>query len=181
MKTYKQFLIDAWIPPTKKSLRGGTESPLSLARKQGTDIDKVSKSVHRYAEPINDPRNPKYTYSKDSNGVVRVASKSHPIEVTFTPGDSPNTFIQNTTTTGPVSNRVGAGREMQRMKRDVSAAAKPETIIQSQPVGKRRASLNTNTQGMGPVDPESGYQGGIVRHLSPKQIQKKVPPLKPKE
>lgn len=181
MKTYKQFLIDAWIPPTKKSLRGGTESPLSLARKRGTDTDKVRASVHRYAEPINDPRNPNYTYSRDSNGVVTVASKSHPIKVTFTPGNSPNTFIQNTTTTGPVSNRVGAGREMQRMKRDVSAAAKPEIIIQSQPVGTTRASLNTKTQGMGPVDPQSGYQGGSVRHLSPRQKQNKVPPLKPKE
>ncbi len=179
MKTYKQFISEAWIPPASKKLRGGTESPLSVARKKGTNVDTVRSSVKRFAEPINNPNNPDYDYSKSSSGNITVKSKTHPIEVSYTQGDSPNTFIQNTRTTGEVKgSRALAAREMQNIKKAVSKSARPGTTILSQPVGDKRASLNTRTQGMGSTN-EKGVQGGIARHRSPRQLAKGAKPLDP--
>lgn len=179
MKTYKEFVSEAWIPPASKRLRGGTESPLSIARKKGTDVNKVRDSVKRFAEPINNPNNPNYDYSSTDKGVV-VKSKTHPIEVSYTKGDSPNTFIQNTKTTGEISgkDRVSAAREMQNIKKDISTSARPGTTFLSQPVGQKRASLNTRTQGMGPTN-QQGVQAGIARNRSPKQKEKGIKPLDP--
>lgn len=184
MKTYSEFISEClhlreeWVPPTAKRLRGGSESPLSASRKKGTDTNVVRNSVKRYAEPINNPNNPDYEYSKDTEGKVTVKSKKHPIEVSYTPADKPNTFIQNTRTTGEVKDRIGSGKTMQQIKKDISSSAKPGTTIVSQPVGQRRASLNTRTQGMGSTN-EKGVQAGIVRHRSPKQKAKGSRPLDP--
>jgi hypothetical protein len=184
MKTYSEFISEClhlreeWVPPTAKRLRGGSESPLSASRKKGTDTNVVRNSVKRYAEPINNPNNPDYEYSKDTEGKVTVKSKKHPIEVSYTPADKPNTFIQNTRTTGEVKDRIGSGKTMQQIKKDISSSAKPGTTIVSQPVGQRRASLNTRAQGMGSTN-EKGVQAGIVRHRSPKQKAKGSRPLDP--
>ncbi len=174
-----KLLDDAWIPPASKRLRGGTESPLSAARKKGTDVDKVRKSVNRFADPINNPRHPDIDYKKDEKtGAHTFTHKKHPIQVTYTPGDKPNTFIQNTTKTGETTDRVGSGKAMQDIKKKVSSSAIPGTEILSQPVGPRRASLNTRTQGMGPPN-KKGIQGGIVRNRSPKQKASGAKPLDP--
>jgi hypothetical protein len=169
---------EAWIPPASKRLRGGKESPISISRKRGTDVDVVRNSVKRYAEPINNPSREKYDYSKDNDGKVTVKSKKHPIEVTYTPADRPNTFIQSTRTTGPTKDKVGSGREMQNIKKDISSTARPGTTLVSQPVGQRRASLNSRTQGMGPTD-NKGVQAGVVRHRSPRQKSKGSKPMDP--
>lgn len=189
MKTFTQFIAeakesiklldDAWIPITSNKLRGGIESPLSAARKKGTDVNKVRASVGRFAEPINNPRHPDIDYKKDDKtGTHTFTHRRHPIQVTYTPGDKPNTFIQNTTKTGETTNRVAAGKSMQDIKQHVSSALRPGTEIQSQPVGPRRASLNTNTQGMGPPN-EKGVQAGIARNRSPKQKASGAKPLDP--
>ena len=185
MKTYKQFITEAleninekWIPPASKSLRGGTESPLSIARKKRTNTDVVRSSVKRFAEPLNDPNISDYDYKKTPSGNVVVKSKTHPIEVSFTPGDSPNTFIQNTRTTGDVKNRALAAREMQRIKTSVSSASRPGTTFISQPVGQKRASLNKRSQGMGDTNTQ-GVQAGISRNRSPRQKEKGARPLDP--
>ena len=169
---------EEWIPPASKKLRGGKESPLSAARKKGTNVDVVRSSVKRYAEPINDPGNSNYEYSKDKEGKITIKSKRHPIKVSYTPADKPNTFIQNTTTTREVKDKVGSGREMQNIKKDVSTSARPGTTIVSQPVGQRRASLNTRARGMGSTN-DSGAQAGIVRHRSPRQKAKGSRPMDP--
>lgn len=169
---------EEWIPPASKRLRGGKESPLSAARKKGTNVDVVRSSVKRYAEPINNPENPNYEYSKDKEGTITVKSKRHPIKVSYTPTGGPNTFVQNSTTTGEVKDRVGSGKEMQNIKRDVSASARPGTVIASQPIGSRRASLNTRAQGMGSTN-DGGVQAGIVRHRSPRQRAKGSRPMDP--
>lgn len=169
---------EEWIPPASKRLRGGRESPLSIARKRGTDLNKVRSSVHRFAEPINKPQGSEYDFEKDKTGKIIVRSKKHPIEVSFTPGDKPNSYIQNARMTGNVEDRISAGREMQRIKKDVTSAARPGTEIYSQPINPRRSTLNTRTQGMSPTD-ERGVQGGIVRHRSPKQKAKGAKPLDP--
>jgi hypothetical protein len=178
MKTYSQFLADAWISPSQKKLRGGTKSPLQVAREKGTDITKVSSSVRRFAEPINDPRHPDIEYSR-SDDTHTFKHRKQPIQVSYSPSEkTPNAFVQNTVTTGTPKNRIGAARAMQDMKTAVSFAAKPGTVLQSQPVGTRRASLNSRTQGMSKPD-DSGTQSGIVRHRSPKQKQKNTKPLDP--
>jgi hypothetical protein len=182
MKTYSQFiseclhLTEEWIPPAAKRLRGGSESPLSVSRKKGTNTELVRSSVKKYAEPINNPDKPDYEYSKDKEGKITVRSKKHPIEVSYTPADKPNTFIQNTRTTGEVKDKISSGRTMQQIKRDVASSAKPGTTIVSQPVGQRRASLNTRTQGMSFTN-EKGVQAGIARHRSPRQKAKGSRPL----
>jgi hypothetical protein len=174
-----KLLDDAWIPITSKKLRGGKKSPLTVARERGTDVDKVRSSVKRFAEPINNPNHPDIDYKKDDKTRTHTFThRRHPIQVTYTPGDKPNTFIQNTTKTGETTDRVGAGRAMQDIKKKVSTSARPGTEILSQPVGPRRASLNTNTQGMGPPN-EKGIQGGIVRNRSPKQKARGAKPLDP--
>jgi GNAT superfamily N-acetyltransferase len=174
-----KLLDDAWIPPASKRLRGGTESPLSAARKKGTDVNKVRASVNRFAEPINNPRHPDIDYKKDDKtGTHTFTHKKHPIQVKYSAGDKPGTFIQNTTKTGETTDKVGAARAMQDIKKKVSTSARPGTEILSQPVGPRRASLNTNTQGMGPPN-EKGIQGGIVRNRSPKQKARGAKPLDP--
>jgi len=188
MKTYSQFLEeakqhtqlldDAWIPITSRQLRGGTESALSLARKKGTDVNKVRASVGRFAEPINDPKHPDIDYKKDEkSGTHTFTHRRHPIKVTYTPGDKPNTFIQNTTKTGETTNRVATGRAMQDIKQHVSSALRPGTEIQSQPVGDRRSKLNMRT-GMGKRN-EKGVQAGIARNRSPKQKARGAKPLDP--
>lgn len=169
---------EGWIPPASKKLRGGTKSPLSVAREKGTDVEKVRRSVHRFAEPINDPKHSDYDYNKNDKGQVTLKSKKHPIQVSYTPGDEPNSFVQNSKTTGEVSDRISAGRSMQRMKELIASSARPGTKILSQPVGERRAKLNTRSQGMGPTN-EKGVQGGVVRHRSPKQKQKGSKPMDP--
>lgn len=190
MKTFAQFLEEAiqrtqllddgWIPITSKKLRGKTLSPLGAARQRGTDVNKVTASVRRFAEPINDPRHPDIDYKKDEkSGTHTFTHRRHPIQVTYTPGDKPNTFIQNTTRTGETTNRVAAGRAMQDIKQHVSSALRPGTTIQSQPVGRRRASLNTRFQGMSDPDPEHGVQAGIARNRSPKQKARGAKPLDP--
>lgn len=178
-KQYAQLLDDAWVPPASKKLRGGTESPLSAARKKGTDVNKVRASVGKFAEPINDPKHPDIDYKKDEkSGTHTFTHKRHPIKVTYTPGDRPNTFIQNTTKTGEVTSKAGAGKAMQDIKKKVSSSARPGTTLVSQPVGSRRASLNTRTQGMGSTN-EKGVQAGIARNRSPKQKAKGAKPLDP--
>lgn len=185
MKTFNQFINECtqinekWIPPAAKRLRGGTESPSSVARKKGTDVNKVFASVRRFAEPINDPRHPDIEYKKnEKTGEHTFTHKKHPIQVKYSPGDKPNTFIQNSTKTGEAKDRVGAGRAMQDIKRRVSASGRPGTKIYSQPVGDRRALLNTRSQGMGSTN-EKGVQGGIVRNRSPRQKAKGAKPLDP--
>jgi hypothetical protein len=174
-----KLLDDAWIPPASKRLRGGTESPLSAARKKGTDVNKVRASVNRFAEPINNPRHPDIDYKKDDKtGTHTFTHKKHPIQVKYSAGDKPGTFIQNTTKTGETTDKVGAARAMQDIKKRVSSSARPGTTLVSQPVGNRRASLNTRTQGMSAPN-EKGVQAGIVRHRSPKQKAKGAKPLDP--
>lgn len=176
MKTYSQFLADAWIPPSQKKLRGGTKSPLQVAREKGTDTTKVSGSVRRFAEPINDPRHPDIEYSR-SGDTHTFKHRTQPIQVSYSPSEkTPNAFVQNTDSTKTPKNRIAAGKAMQFIKTAVSSTARPGTVIQSQPVGTRRASLNTRTQGMSKPD-DSGTQSGIVRHRSPRQLQKNAKPL----
>jgi hypothetical protein len=178
-KQHTQLLDDAWIPPASKKLRAGTESPLSLARKKGTDVNKVRASVGKFAEPINNPRHPDIDYKKDEkSGTHTFTHKKHPIQVTYTPGDKPNTFIQNTTKTGETTDRIGAGKAMQDIKKKVSSSARPGTTLVSQPVGDRRASLNTRSQGMSEPN-EKGVQAGITRNRSPKQKARGAKPLDP--
>jgi len=173
-----KLLDDAWIPPASKSLSRG-DSPLSRARQAGTDVDKVRASVKRFAEPINNPNHPDIDYKKDDKtGTHTFTHRRHPIKVTYTPGDKPNTFIQNTSKTGETTDKIGAGKAMQDIKKKVSSSARPGTTVLSQPVGPRRASLNTRTQGMGEPN-EKGIQGGIVRHRSPKQKARGAKPLDP--
>lgn len=180
-KNYTQLLDDAWIPPASKKLRGGTESPLSAARKKGTDVDKVRASVGRFAEPINNPKHPDIDYKKDDKtGEHTFTHKKHPIQVKYSVGDKPGTYIQNTTKTGEATDRVGAARAMQDIKKRVSSSARPGTTLVSQPVGNRRASLNTRTQGMSEPN-KKGVQGGIVRNRSPKQKARGAKPLDPVE
>jgi len=174
-----KLLDDAWIPPASKRLRGGTESPLSAARKKGTDVNKVRASVKTFAEPINNPRHPDIDYKKDDKtGTHTFTHKKHPIQVKYSAGDKPGTFIQNTTKTGETTDKVGAARAMQDIKKRVSSSARPGTTLVSQPVGNRRASLNTRTQGMSAPN-EKGVQAGIARHRSPKQKAKGAKPLDP--
>jgi hypothetical protein len=174
-----KLLDDAWIPPASKRLRGGTESPLSAARKKGTDVNKVRASVNRFAEPINNPRHPDIDYKKDDKtGTHTFTHKKHPIQVKYSAGDKPGTFIQNTTKTGETTDKVGAARAMQDIKKRVSSSARPGTTLVSQPVGNRRASLNTRTQGMGSPN-EKGVQAGIARNRSPRQKAKGAKPLDP--
>jgi hypothetical protein len=174
-----KLLDDAWIPPASKRLRGGTESPLSAARKKGTDVNKVRASVNRFAEPINNPRHPDIDYKKnEKTGEHTFTHKKHPIQVKYSAGDKPGTFIQNTTKTGETTDKVGAARAMQDIKKRVSSSARPGTTLVSQPVGNRRASLNTRTQGMSAPN-EKGVQAGIARHRSPKQKAKGAKPLDP--
>jgi predicted GNAT family acetyltransferase len=168
---------EAWIPPSKKALRGGTESPLSVARKKGTtDVNTVSSSVKKYADPINNPGSD-YEFAKDENGRVTVKSKNHPISVSYSPGDKPDTFVQKSEKTGKTNNPVGTGKEMQRIKHAVASTARPGTTIVSSPVGRRRGSLNTRT-GMGQTN-EKGIQAGVVRNRSPRQLQKGAKPMDP--
>jgi hypothetical protein len=179
MKTFKQFMADAWIPPAAKRLRGGKESPLSAAKNAGTDTSKVSQSVHRFASPINNPRDPDIDYKHDERSNTHTFThKKHPIKVQYTPGDKPNTFIQNSTKTGDTKNPVSTAKAMQSIKKSVSTAARPGTTLVSQPVGSRRASLNSRTQGMSEPN-EKGVQAGIVRNRSPKQKAKGSKPLDP--
>lgn len=179
MKTFKQFISDAWIPPASKKLRGGRESPLSVARKKGTNIDLVRSSVHRYSQNINDPKHPDIKYSVDNKSGDHVFTHSkQPIEVRYSQGNKPDTFVQNTRATGNTTNRVSAARAMQSIKSQVSKNLKPGTILQSQPVGDKRARLNTKSQGMGNVD-KSGTQSGVARHRSPRQLAKNKKPLDP--
>jgi hypothetical protein len=174
-----KLLDDAWIPPASKRLRGGTESPLSAARKKGTDVNKVRASVKTFAEPINNPEHPDIDYKKnEKTGEHTFTHRKHPIQVKYSAGDKPGTFIQNTTKTGETTDKVGAARAMQDIKKRVSSSARPGTTLVSQPVGNRRASLNTRTQGMSAPN-EKGVQAGIVRHRSPKQKAKGAKPLDP--
>jgi len=174
-----KLLDDAWIPPASKRLRGGTESPLSAARKKGTDVNKVRASVKTFAEPINNPGHPDIDYKKnEKTGEHTFTHKKHPIQVKYSAGDKPGTFIQNTTKTGETTDKVGAARAMQDIKKRVSSSARPGTTLVSQPVGNRRASLNTRTQGMSAPN-EKGVQAGIARHRSPKQKAKGAKPLDP--
>ena len=174
-----KLLDDAWIPPASKRLRGGTESPLSAARKKGTDVNKVRASVKTFAEPINNPGHPDIDYKKnEKTGEHTFTHRKHPIQVKYSAGDKPGTFIQNTTKTGETTDKVGAARAMQDIKKRVSSSARPGTTLVSQPVGNRRASLNTRTQGMSAPN-EKGVQAGITRHRSPKQKAKGAKPLDP--
>jgi GNAT superfamily N-acetyltransferase len=174
-----KLLDDAWIPPASKRLRGGTESPLSAARKKGTDVNKVRASVKTFAEPINNPGHPDIDYKKnEKTGEHTFTHRKHPIQVKYSAGDKPGTFIQNTTKTGETTDKVGAARAMQDIKKRVSSSARPGTTLVSQPVGNRRASLNTRTQGMSAPN-EKGVQAGIARHRSPKQKAKGAKPLDP--
>lgn len=189
MKTFAQFLEEAsqrtqllddgWIPITSKKLRRGTLSPLGAARQRGTDVNKVTASVRRFAEPINDPRHPDIDYKKDDKtGTHTFTHRRHPIQVKYSVGDKPGTYIQNTTKTGETTDKVGAARAMQDIKKRVSSSARPGTTLVSQPVGNRRASLNTRTQGMGSPN-EKGVQAGIARNRSPRQKAKGAKPLDP--
>lgn len=180
MKTFKQFISDAWVPPASKKLRGGKESPLSAARKKGTNVDLVKSSVHRYSQNINDPRHPDFKHSVDNKSGDHVFTHSkQPIEVRYSQGNEPNTFVQNTRTIGDVENRVSAARAMQSIKTEVSKKLRPGTIVQSQPVGTKRERLNMKSQGMGAADSETGTQAGVARHRSPRQLAKNKKPLDP--
>jgi hypothetical protein len=188
MKTYSQFLSDAWIPPFKpKSIRGGTKSPAQVAQQkasqQGRDSqevrNKLTASVQKHGSSINDPRHSEIDYKHDEKTDTHTFThKTHPVQVKYTPGDKPGSYIQNSTVTGKAENRVAAGRAMQNTKKQVSQAAKPGTTILSQPTTPRRATLNSRTQGMS--DPnEKGVQAGIVRNRSPKQKAGGAKPLDP--
>ena len=189
MKTYKEFILKAtsieekWIPPAAKKLRGGTKSPLQVARERGTDTNLVASSVKRFAEPINNPYNQNYDYNKSADGKVTVRSKRYPIEVSYTPGNQPNTFIQNSRITGNVPNnqRTTTAREMQTIKKEMSAKSRPGTTFVSQPTSSTRARLNTKSQGMGEPNKTQGVQAGVSRNRSPKQKEKGAKPLDPIE
>ena len=71
-KQHTQLLDDAWVPPASKKLRGGTESPLSAARKKGTDVNKVRASVGRFAEPINNPRHPDIDFTNQEDVIKKI-------------------------------------------------------------------------------------------------------------
>lgn len=138
-------------------------------------LDRVRTSATRFGSDINNPNHPDYEFSSNDSGHV-IKSKKHPIEVSYTK-DGDGSYIQNTRTTGSSKDRVGAAREMQRMKGIVAGGAKPGTRILSQPVGHKRAALNSRL-GMGDTN-EQGVQGGVVAHRSPKQLAKKMPPMNP--
>lgn len=185
MKTFNEFLEkatsvqEAWIPPTVKRLRGGTMSPLSAARKRGTNTDLVRNSVHRFASPINDPRNPDIDYSYDNKSSQHsFTHKNHPIKITYTPGEEPNSFIQNMTTTGEVKNKVAAGSAWQKMRKVISHKMRPGTKVSAAPVGDRRGSLASRVQGMSEPN-EQGVQSGIVRNRSPRQLARGARPMDP--
>jgi hypothetical protein len=178
-KTFAQFM-EGWNPPFKKLASGKT--PMERARNNPRidkdKLDQVRTSARRYADHINDPRDPNYKFSADDKGST-LKSNKHPIEVNYTKGDKEGSYIQNTRTTGPVSDRVGAAREKQRMKDMVAQSAKPGTEIYSQPIGSKRAALNQRL-GMGGTN-DKGIQGGKVAHRSPKQLALKTPPMNPQK
>jgi len=182
MKTYSEFIADAWKPPMQK-LSGSGKTPMQKAREKAKTnskitpekIETVRTSAKRFAEPINNPNHPDYEFKKSGDN-IEVSSKKHPIKVSYT-SVGPNHFVQNTELTGKTKNRISTGREMQTIKSLIASRAKPGTKISSSPVGERRGSLNSRI-GMGTVD-DRGYQHGVARNLSPKQKQKNVSPLRP--
>jgi len=182
MKTYSEFIVDAWKPPMQK-LPGSGQTPMQKARNKSKTnskitpekIETVRTSAKRFAEPINNPNHSGYDFKKTGDR-YEVSSKSHPIKVTYTPV-GPNHFVQNSELTGETENRRSTGKAMQTIKSLIASSAKPGTTISSSPVGPRRASLNTRI-GMSSVD-KRGYQHGTARNLSPRQKQNKVSPLRP--
>lgn len=182
MKTYSEFIADAWKPPMQK-LPGSGSTPMQKARNKSKTNSKITPekletvrtSAKRFAEPINNPNHPDYEFKKNGDK-IEISSKKHPIQVSYT-SIGPNHFVQNSKLTGKTKNRRSTEMEMQRIKSLIASNAKPGTIISSSPVGTRRGSLNSRI-GMGQVD-KRGYQHGTARHLSPKQKQKNVSPLRP--
>lgn len=187
MRTYKEFIElvnEAWHPPMKPLASGKT--PMQKAREKSKTnnkldkdkLEKVRTSAKRYGSDINNPEHDDHEFSSNESG-YRLKSKKHPIEVSYTKGDKEGSYIQNTRTTGEVKDRVGAAREMQRMKNEIAKKAKPGTVIHSQPIGNKRAALNSRL-GMSDVN-DKGVQTGVVAHRSPRQLAKKKPPMNPGE
>ena len=182
MRTYKEFIElvnEAWHPPFKKLPSGKTPMQKATDKSKTNskiDLEKVRTSARRYGDDINNPNHDDYEFSSDK-GTYRLRSKKHPIEVSYTKGDKEGSYIQNTIKTGEVKDRVGAGREMQRMKAAIASKAKPGVTIHSQPVGDKRAALNSRLGMSSPND--KGVQTGIVAHRSPRQLAKKKPPMNP--
>lgn len=188
MKTYAQFVAEAWIPPFRpKSIRGGTKSPAQVARdrakEQGRDTSKVqdqlAASVRRHGSAINDPRHPDIEYSHDSKTDTHTFKhRKHPIRVEYSPADTENTYVQHSKVSGSATDKVATGRAMQDIKKHASSAARPGTTLVSQPISRRRGTLNTRAQGMSDVN-DKGTQAGVVRNRSPKQKANKAKPLDP--
>lgn len=188
MKTYSQFVAEAWIPPFKpKSIRGGTKSPaqvaLNRAKEQGRDSaevqNKLSNSVRKHGSAINNPQHSDIDYKHDSDTDTHTFThKKHPIRVEYSPGNTPNTYVQHSKVSGSATDRVATGKAMQDIKKHVASAARPGTTLASQPISRRRGTLNTRSQGMSDVN-DQGTQAGIARNRSPKQKANKAKPLDP--
>ena len=191
MKSYSEFLSDAWNPPFRP-LPGSGKTPMAKAREKAktnpnVDTEKVRTSPKRFAEPFNTSSTNDYdvesSSDKKGNPVYTFKSKNSPFEVSYT-GIGPNHFVQNTRNNDAnrpdltSAERIKLGRDMTRYKTNVARAVKPGVKITSQPTTDRRASLNTKYQGLSPKD-EKGNQHGTGRNLSPKQKANKATPLRP--
>lgn len=194
MKSYQQFLQDAWNPPFKP-LPGSGKTPMQKAREKAksnpnVNLDAVRTSAKRFAEPFDTTQNPNYTGTKGEdekgNPTYTFKHKSQPLEVSFTAGDKPNQFYRNTRNTDPNranytdSQKLSVGREMMKLQRDIKA--RPGTTILSQPTSISREKAYTN-QGLHKVsDPNQPTTlAGTARNLSPRQKANKVSPyMKPK-
>lgn len=191
MKTFSQFVQEAWNPPFKP-LPGSSKTPMQKAREKSktnpnVNLDAVRTSPKRFAEPFNTSSTDDYDVSQDKdkkgNPVYTFKSKRGPVQVSFTQiGDKHH--IQNTTVTDP--NRANLpqdqknklARIMTSLKKSAISSARPGETISSQPISDRRATLNTRTQGLSARD-ERGNQHGITRNLSPRQKAKRTPPTRP--
>lgn len=186
MKSYQQFLQDAWNPPFKP-LPGSGKTPMQKAREKAksnpkVNLDAVRTSAKRFAEPFNSSSTDDYDVEKKGS-TTTFKSKRGPVQVSYTQiGDKHH--VQNTKVTDPNRANLSSAeknrlaRTMTDLKKKAISAARPGEKITSQPISDRRATLNTRTQGLSPKD-EKGNQHGITRNLSPKQKANKQLPTRP--
>ena len=179
MKTFDQFISEAWVPPMKKLKSGQT--PLAKARTKAKTnpkitpekIETVRTSPRR--ETGDTSEHPDFSTKHEQGGSIVLTHKHHPTKLTLTPSGK-NQYTVVTDVTGKAENRPAAFRSMVQLKKEGITRAVPKTggmpTIHSQPVGPKRGAIN---QKLGFSDVSStGNQYGKPRRLSPRQKQNRA-------